>query len=265
MQGTGTQDNPYIYTTWAEFVQCAETDNCYCKQGNDIDMNEELPDGITSTVYMDAKEIDGNGYEIRNAYFKDKGWLQTAYGFGTLKNFKLINFYDSRVDAGKGGTIYYNRGDIQNLTISGHVLSSKKQAVFTTGKMKIIGLSANLEGLGGTLSGDGAGYPLDIDNGNIKIDNSNLKWVNLKNCYVSGKIGSVKLIESSRYAESSASIIDAEITTELIGTTGQTAVIYNSDKLSDDATVSGDFFAVTTTQLANATYLKSIGFPIGDE
>lgn len=264
MQGDGTQGNPYIYTTWAELSQVCGEVGAYIKQGNDIDMNEEMPDGITETLMVSCAELDGNGYEIRNAYFKDTGCIELAMRFGVLKNFKLINFYDARTNSGKGGTIYYHYGNlIENLTISGYVLSDSKSAIFTPGRKKILGLSANLDGLGGRLSGDGAGYPLDIENGNIFINGGSIQSTNLKNCYVGGKIDKIWLINSTSYENSAASIIDAEVKTQFAGQYGQIAIVYNSDKISEDLTVTGDFIPVTAEQLADAAYLRSIGFPIG--
>lgn len=263
MQGDGTQGNPYIVTTWAEFLIATGTSNAYVELGNDIDMNEELPDGVMSTVDMNCAELDGNGYEIRNAYFIESGCIKTGLRFGKMKNFKLINFYDARTSSAKGGTIYHQYGTIENLTISGYVLSISKSAIFSPGRRKIKGLSANIDGLGGRLSGDGSGYPLDIENGNIYINGGSIQSVNLKNSYVNGKIDYLWLISSSSYEESSASIIDAEVKTQFAGQNSQIAVVYNSDKVSPSLAVTGKFIPVTTEQLADAAYLRSVGFPIG--
>lgn len=263
MQGSGTQDNPYIYTTWAEFVECASQSNVYCKQGKDIDMNEELPNGVTETVNLNCKELDGNGYEIRNAYFIDNGQIKTDSNFGLMKNFKLINFYDARTSSGKDGTISYSKGSIIDLTISGFVLSSNKYAIITPSKKIIKGLSANIDGAGGGFSGDSAWYTLEIQNGNIRMNGGNVQSVSFKNCYLNGKANLIYLGYDSEYEGSSASIIDAEVISQFAGQNSQNAVVYNSDKVSPSLAITGNFIPVTTEQLADATYLRSVGFPIG--
>lgn len=265
MTGTGTQADPYIFTTYAEMEVCATEVGAYCKQGKDIDLNEERPEGITETLLMHCTELDGNGYEIRNAYFKDYGAIKTDMRFGTLKNFKLINFYNARTDSNKAGTIYHQYGEIKDLTISGFVLSPSKWGIFTPGRRGILGLSANLDGPGGGISGDGGGYSINLENATIKLNGGRLTSANLKNCRVIGKISEVWLIDnSSLYTPSAASIIDAEIETSLRGQSNQVAVLYNTDKIAPGATVSEyGFTGVTEEQLHDAAYLCGLGFPIG--
>lgn len=70
MTGTGTQTDPYVVVNWEEFISVCGIDGCYitCPENSVWDMNEILPDGLTSDVIMDMYEFDGNGLQIKNLY-----------------------------------------------------------------------------------------------------------------------------------------------------------------------------------------------------
>lgn len=68
MQGTGTQLDPYIITTPADFYSLSTLGgtNVYCELGSDIDMNyADDPSNYTSLPFF-FKELRANGHKIRN-------------------------------------------------------------------------------------------------------------------------------------------------------------------------------------------------------
>ena len=68
--GTGTSADPYVVTTWDELASVTSETGVYIKLGNNIDMNTEYPEGLTSGLTINCAEIDGEGYTIKNLYFK---------------------------------------------------------------------------------------------------------------------------------------------------------------------------------------------------
>lgn len=67
--GTGTQDNPYIVHTIAEFREKAAEADCYIKLANDLDCNK---DKYLSweTLNTHCVDIDLNEFSIRNPYLE---------------------------------------------------------------------------------------------------------------------------------------------------------------------------------------------------
>ena len=77
MTGSGTQTDPYIVDSWAEFESIGINSNSsvYVHFNPDaenkiIDMNEIYPEGCPS-YSIGSSEIYGNGWEIQNLYLKN--------------------------------------------------------------------------------------------------------------------------------------------------------------------------------------------------
>ena len=65
--GTGTEQDPYIITTYDELVEKAAESGKFVKVGNDINIIEEYPDGDMPALTVNAY-IDGNNKAISNWY-----------------------------------------------------------------------------------------------------------------------------------------------------------------------------------------------------
>lgn len=68
VSGTGTQNDPYIITTYDELVEKAAESGEYLKIDNDINIIEEYPDGDMPQLVIKAV-IDGNNKVISNWYY----------------------------------------------------------------------------------------------------------------------------------------------------------------------------------------------------
>lgn len=108
MTGSGTQNDPYICSTWAElqsvtgataqnYIQMAEVP----AQQKIIDFLEIQPDGFAETVYLHGF-IDFNGWTLKNFYSASPttaisigGHMSggSDRGGGMLKNLKMKNFF----------------------------------------------------------------------------------------------------------------------------------------------------------------------------
>ena len=68
VSGTGTQNDPYIITTYDELVEKAAESGKYLKIDNDINIIDEYPDGDMPQLEIKAV-IDGNNKVISNWYY----------------------------------------------------------------------------------------------------------------------------------------------------------------------------------------------------
>lgn len=99
MTGTGTQNDPFIVTTMAEFVAKIETAGVYIELANDLDCTEWQP--VSNHQYvMACNQIDGKGYAIKNPHVLSDDYdvgimfrLSPANQNGVMKNLHWKNVY----------------------------------------------------------------------------------------------------------------------------------------------------------------------------
>ena len=77
MTGIGTQADPYIVDTWADFVTAVGKSDAYveCAEGAVWDMNDIASEGISAEVNINCKSVEGNGVTVKNLFFKSNGKL----------------------------------------------------------------------------------------------------------------------------------------------------------------------------------------------
>ena len=105
MTGTGTQADPYIVDTWADFVTAVGKSDVYveCAEGTVWDMNDIAPDGISSRINIYAKSINGNGVIIKKLYFTSNA----SFFFANSTSVTGVDFLDSLIES---GTFIYRAG-----------------------------------------------------------------------------------------------------------------------------------------------------------
>lgn len=98
MTGTGTQADPYIVDTWADFVTAVGKSDVYveCAEGTVWDMNDIAPDGIKSRINIYAKSINGNGVIIKKLYFTSNA----SFFFANSTSVTGVDFLDSLIESG---------------------------------------------------------------------------------------------------------------------------------------------------------------------
>ena len=96
MTGSGTQTDPYIVDSWAEFESIGIKSNSQLyvhfnpdSENKIIDMNDIYPEGCPS-YNIGSSEIYGNGWEIRNLYLKNPLFYASEYG--VVNGFKFTSF-----------------------------------------------------------------------------------------------------------------------------------------------------------------------------
>lgn len=289
MTGTGTQADPYIVDTWADFVTAVGKSDAYveCAEGTVWDMNDIAPDGINSRINIYAKSINGNGAIIKKTYFTSNG----SFFFANSTSVTGVDFLDSLIES---GTFIYRAGaaTFQECRFSGIIQDSTFFYNTANSSAYIKRSSINLQFQGNSLLccgyyvGNGiGGRPIICQNCNVRLSgsstnsstitsyDSNYKYnlITFENCLISG-VNPFKYLYVS-WAWSSGTYSSKYSVFDIVCSLGQFITnapryssivncIINSDKLNG-ATVDTAIKKVTDDQLHDASYLQSIGFPIG--
>lgn len=90
--GSGTQDDPYVVSTWADLVEKAAVSGVYIKLGDDIDVLAEYPDGDMPTL-VNIANIDGDGKTISRMYKTSENYcimFSPSYN-GLIENVNFTN------------------------------------------------------------------------------------------------------------------------------------------------------------------------------
>lgn len=291
MTGTGTQADPYIVDTWADFVTAVGKSDVYveCAEGTVWDMNDIAPDGINSRINIYAKSISGNGAIIKKTYFTSNG----SFFFANSTSVTGVDFLDSLIES---GTFIYRAGaaTFQECRFSGIIQDSTFFYNTANSSAYIKRSSINLQFQGNSLLccgyyvGNGiGGRPIICENCNVRLSgsstisstitsyDSNYKYnlITFENCLISG-VNPFKYLYVS-WAWTSGTYSSKYSVFDIVCSSGQSIInapryssivncIINSDKLNG-ATVDTAIKKVTDDQLHDASYLQSIGFPIGVE
>lgn len=278
MTGSGTQESPYIVTTWDEFLSvCNVSTSTYVEwHDTEVDFKEINPSGFADSIEIksnirlykvkwknfvsrakiafkitaSATKIDLEEFEFTDAELfhpaSNKSYDGAVFSSGgtstrgvyTIKNCEFSYRQDS---AGNGGFIKY--------------ISGSSKAVGTAMKIK-----SNCTGEYAFESGAGS---LSYSECNIKLDiqaGSLAGPLRAFLCWYSGKIQT----SAASWSNSSANLLgnfvfDVECNASISLNTYQFRSVYNSDK----CTVTGtNWIGATTAQLSDTEYLYNQGMPV---
>lgn len=317
MQGTGTQNDPFVPNTWDDFVVAIATSGAYVElpielirtsddkvkngklyfdsQGNRIatpiqselssyyennfkfDMNTVNPLGVF--ISFNNCHVNGNGGSIVNLYVPndDTGIVVNA-GTVYLQDINFLNIYcDNSSD--KGVFSCWNNTqnyELTNVQFQG-VINRGYMLGVNGGNRKHISTTFSL-----TFSENAKFCPVYLDDSNkyysfclfdfygnptYLFDTSNGN--RFLNCKMTGELfgtydGNRPLFPFSSNA--TTCVVDLDVTNYsgvYFEYNGSNPCIINTDKLSSGTTYRG-LTGVTAQQLQDASYLRSIGFPVGD-
>ena len=274
--GTGTSADPYVVTTWAEFI-ATTADGVYIKLpdgGGTFDMNDYYPQGITSTISLRGF-INGNGWTIKNAaaYTSTPAFqMSTSSQNGKLSNLNFENFrqgfsptssanHAMLIACGTG----YSGEALYRCKFSGLLQNTNDPGDYYT-EIINLGTSATIEQCSFNIKSTGAGrvnvslstsWSAKLNNCNVKLDCEGAFFgLYMNNTYVTGEAGSIGFTQIS-----TDSVIDCNSTLINHAAWGTNSnVLINTDKYT--GTIPSDCTGVTAAQLKDADYLSSIGFPI---
>jgi hypothetical protein len=127
--GAGTQDNPYVVSSWDDFLTvCNINPTTYIVwadvENKVVDFNEINPQGFTETIAMKGI-IDFNGWELRNFYSTAQIAFQLGNGYSetaqSLSNLRITNARHDSQDTNQHEFIRIFTNDdsvLDNVTIS---------------------------------------------------------------------------------------------------------------------------------------------------
>lgn len=297
MTGTGTSTNPYIVSTWEEFTDAIKLGSrSFIKFADNtiIDMNEVAPQGITDSYNMSYIVVDGNGAIIKNLYlkgdlFKYTNWSTSSEGDRDvrMKNIHFLNVYSPNKSLfyGVSTSIIYTSSyyHLQDVTISGtfgsYIFYTNQGATSSYSfNLQRISLNVNLLSNGAVVDKcrmeDSSIYfesPYNYTSANTKhiiglnADNSDQCY--FSNALIRGKCGSYSYfrVGCANNTYSKYNIIDIEGNEQCsIKSANSYALalnLVNQDNFK--GSIHSAFTKVTSNQLRDASYLRSIGFPIG--
>lgn len=276
MTGSGTQESPYIVTTWAEFLSvCNVSTSTYVEwHDTEVDFNEINPSGFADPIVIKSN--------IKLVNVKWKNFVSTAkIGFKIdayatiidLDGFELTDaqfFHPSSSSAFDGAVFssgrvsYYGRYTIKNCVFSYRQDSAEKGGFIKyAGTSSVVNTAITIKS---TCQGeyDFSDSPVSYLECNIKLDIQAASLTGcLKSflCWYSGKIQT----SAASWTNSTANLLgnfvfDVECNVPISFGSGHIyRCIYNSDKCTLTGT---NWIGATTAQLSDTTYLYNQGLPV---
>lgn len=242
MQGNGTQESPFIPGNWEEFVEAAGTSGAYVTMpdgGGFFDMNDIAPEGGL-TINIRCKSIEGNNWEIRNAYN-----VRFVNNSGTAIN--QLHFLNGYTDSSPLLSMSY--GKANGCKFSGIIAGKSSAAALSMGTYTRCSMHFKFIGEAFQISDRKNGITCNFVN--AVIDHSDSKMPADANFY--------NFTGSNSFFEHKASFDGGKL--KILGNSS----IIHSDSGSYVTASTGSSADVTEEQLKNAAYLRSAGFPIAGD
>lgn len=278
MTGTGTQQDPYIVETFAEFDSVRNISaTTYVEWSNaEVDFNEIQPEGYTERFIL-AGHITMTNIIWKNFTSRADDAISFGTGSGSpdieFNNCKIIDAYqitsasEKYLFVGRGGNVVFNNCEISYRQDVGN-------ATLNTGLLRDVGGEQTFNACAITIKSYGNknntwrladGGTFEFCNINMDVQANKFDYP-LRGfmCWYSGKIDINTATSNDRSGGKGNLVWDVEITQPITLTTRSLYTflsIYNSDKATITATNSNMLVGVTSAQLKDTSYLHSIGFP----
>lgn len=270
ISGAGTQADPYIVDTWADFVTAVETAEAYVKVDTSTvatwDFAKMVEGGLSTSIDWNAAEVDGNGLTIKGIFGTAARWFSgTSSAAKVVKNLNLLDMAKTTAtsDVFHGRAIEFRNCKFSGVIEGGNFFGqySGGSATFTTGS--IAGNDPRGCAFAFNFSGDSrlTNVACTFNHCNMNFDgtstNTSTQEMKMYESKISGKMPWANF----KNAGGGQNVIDAEIDT--IGTWSNTSggvTLINTDKLASGLTVPSGFTGVTSTQMLDADALGAVGF-----
>lgn len=256
MTGSGTQANPYIVSTWSDFITAAtiSTDTYIEFVPNTvIDLNNVQSEGFSSALSL-AGHIDGKNSVIKNLVVNDQyGRIFDVSGLD-MKNISFLNMRGSR-------KIFESQMSTSSLTLykcqfSGRLDNPDDIIDMSGGSCSRCSFTLEVHGSGNVSFNLDSDYFVQYCRIDISGTNtgSYISIGNVSNCYVTGKHSTkIEVYGSTNVVDFTAPAFGSD--------SFSSNILVNSDKCTNIPEQAG-IFPVTTAQMKDAAYLASLGFPI---
>lgn len=289
ISGSGTQLDPKIVSTYEEMlaatqadyiwqVKLVDRDNkiyryndifCFYDESlSTIDFNTIYPEGTTSVINITCN-VDFNGWTFRNFVLNgNSGYM--LWGQSTQQNGRFINMYctslgsNPRIQSTQAVTFENFIWDITSNTGSGYIfhhITIKNSAIHYKC------LSGN-PGFGSAVTLSNVCVHYDVNATTFSGSGASGANCTFNNCLFTGQIKATGNNNSNYIAYYTSNCIfdiqglPARNDTKLyLGSTPSALSLYNADKMTSNNYSA--YMGLTTAQLKDASYLASLGFPIG--
>lgn len=247
MQGTGTQADPYIPTTWDEFVTAIGTSGAYVslpEGGGTFDMNEIAPEGLANSVSVNCAQIDGSGWIIHAPHNIRFYSSYSECVINDLHFDKIYYTYESAVFRIYGGK--FNR-----CTFTGEIAGGEYCYLFDEiSALNKCSIKLSFSGEARSLFYGSAYKGLTMSIVKAELDYSGCTYTSTEMI----DTDSDKKINDSLFEIRNCSLnLNFRGTRSVFHINGSGGYVRNSD---------GTKKIVTEEQLGSASYLNSVGYPI---
>ena len=267
IDGSGTQQDPWVITTYDELVEKAATSGEYCIIANDINITDEYPDGDMPQLVLKAN-VNGNGKKISN-------WYKTTYGSAIFVQTQTAQLYNCTI-----GNIYCKNDtfmEIRSYNENYHFVNCNFHGICWYDLFKAIdeyNSTRNFSSCSFYINSKNNGYAAIVSNMysyigmqycSIKVASSTASTVFaaqtgtfVDSCYIESTIpcGSYSAVKNS--------VLDLTTNTTFTanGNASNDLNIINSTH-APNATAGDGFALVDDTHWKDVNYLSSIGFNAG--
>lgn len=265
MTGDGTQLSPFVPEDWDELVTAAAMTGVYVQLPAfaEWNMDDYYSEGITAPLVVNCVEIDGNYAKIKNLNVDNNVLRADAIqcNGNLIKNLNLVDIIHS------GNSYNYAviaQGNFYNTRFSGVQEGTSKKFAGSSSVSKFDRCSLNLEG------GDiGSVYYMIWKNSEISIvTNTSCNTGILYRCKVTGRVnGGNSLFTIASRVEgytTENTVVDVYGTGRVVGSSSGSVINSLINKEKWTGRIDPNYTEVTSAQMIDAEYLRSIGFMAGD-
>lgn len=281
MAGTGTQNDPYIVSTWAELVErAAETDK-FIKVNNDIDVLLEYPDGDAPTLVLNGN-VDGDNKTISRWYCTGSRYLiTTGVSCHYIKNCIFTNIKTTYhlvsigVPSNQDSFVVVNNCKFAGIMGDGYIFSPNVNRDTRNGTVQNVVINIKGNDLKLLYIGTGNDYP-HFYNFNVKLKTNasqllysyySSRYIYFNDSYIEVDGPNIELYlsgESSKKVIFDNSIVDIKTSNTLYFDSGNSLIsIFNSTHAPSAQGVADKVIGVDNTHWLDADYLaNTVGFNI---
>lgn len=259
-------------SNWGQLVDAitsTATENKEIYLTDNIDMNEQLPTGVTTSVKRPSNSyvytVHGNGKKISKLFCRSN--IVVFEGSSNAKRliFDNVIFDDFLIEYAGSNTALTKYATFNNCTISCTLVDCSFRST-----------SVVFHNCGITITGRGTGSASISGSSSDEFENCNIKLLgefkdiamSLRNSYLGGEfrqVGASTSTTSFAFGDSFCSMIDADIQADRLPTesSGITLLLVNSDKFHCTSQFPSDtkYTLVSNADMANVSALQALGYP----
>lgn len=268
----GTEDDPYLATTWDELVAYAAEAGKYVKVANDIDVLSEYPDGSAPTLVLNSY-VDGDNKTISRWYCTGQRYMITTNNTTYIKNAIFTNIKTSwslvyNVSDGNSDHITVQNCKFAGIMGDGFVFDGQND----TRSGKLDRITVNIKGSNLKLIFQGGSAGFSNGNFNVKLKTS-ASYLWDSRYYINSSFydsyfeldapDMTSMSNTSRYLYFNNCVLDITTDEETVINGGNSVLsIFNSTNAPHINEIEGKIVGIEDVNWHNPTALAEAGFNI---